>query len=176
MDEQRQASDRFAPATGIGGRRVLWPVAIGAISVALGAEHALHTVGYILQMIYSFFTGDGSLGSLLSMLGTNSLWGLLRESVQLLTGIMGGALLVPAGLLTWRQNKSGPLVHAIYAIVAIPLIILWPIVQIMSYSEMFRAQFFIIPIWWATVTMIYPVFLLIWFSRPKVKAETRLWR
>ena len=133
-------------------------------------------IGYMLHMILSLFTVGGSLDSLLSMFGGDNPWGLLTVSAQLLMCVLGGALLLPAGLLTWRQSKAGPAMHVIYAILAILESLLGPIGQIMNCPEMAGLQFVLWPIWGATLAMIYPVFLLIWFSRPNVKAETRLWR
>jgi hypothetical protein len=156
--------------------RVLWPVAVGAISVAYGAERVLISIGYILQMILILFTGSGSLSSLFLGFGTSDLWGLMFASMQLLSGILGGVLLLPAGLLLWRQSKAGPVMHVTYAVLAILLNLAWPIGQIMSYPAHLRTQVLVYPIWGATMGMIYPVFLLIWFSREKVKAETQLWR
>ena len=184
MDEQVNANDgatqAFAPAgniaTGIGGRRVLWPVAVGAISVAFGAQKALGVIGTSSQMLVWAALGSGSL---VSSFGSGNLWPMVSASAMLLGGILGIALLLPAGLLLWRQSRAGPTMHVIYAILAILLNLLWSIGQIgqiMSYPESFRTQGMIGPIWNATTAMIYPVFLLIWFSRPNVRAETRLWR
>jgi hypothetical protein len=181
MNDQANANDgaagAFAPAgncaTGIGGRRVLWPVAIGAVSLALGAQKGLGVIGTSSQMLVWAALGSGSLGS--SFVSGN-LWPMVYASAMLLGGILGAALLLPAGLLTWRQSKAGPAMHVIYAILAILESLLGPIGQIMSYPASYRNQLLVWPIWGATIMMIYPVFLLIWFSRPKVKAETRLWR
>ena len=181
MNDQANVNDgatgAFAPAgnlvTGIGGRRVLWPVAIGAISVAIGAERALSPIGFILQMISDVLEGGGSP---LSRFGGNSLWVLVYWSSQMLMGVLSGALLLPAGLLLWRQSRAGTILHVVYAILMIPLNFLWSIAQIMIFPGMARSPLLVWLIWYATMMIIYPVFLLIWFSRPKVKAETRLWR
>jgi hypothetical protein len=181
MNEQANTNDAATPAfapvgnlvTGIGGRRVLWPVAVGAISVAYGTQSALGVIGTSSQMLVWAALNSGSLGS---SFGSGNLWPMVYASAMLLGGILGIALLLPAGLLLWRQSRAGPTMHVIYAILAILLNLLWSIGLIMSYPESFRTQGMIGPIWNATTAMIYPVFLLIWFSRPNVKAETRLWR
>jgi hypothetical protein len=176
---QRQA---FAPAgvfaTGVGGRRVLWPVAIGAISVALGTLKLLGLIGHVLQLGAQLALYGGAVSG--PIFGGN-LWIMVYTNNYLVTGIIGG-LLLPAGLLLWRQGRLGPRMHIICAILAIPPNIFSLIGQIMFYPPpmgMPTTQWVvwsISPIWSATVGMVYPVFLLIWFSREKVKTETRLWR
>jgi len=46
-----------AYATGVGGRRVLWPVAIGAASVVVAASKLLTLIGSILQLGFSIVQG-----------------------------------------------------------------------------------------------------------------------
>jgi len=167
----------FVPAgvqpTGIAGRRVLWPVAIGAVSMVFGAQQTLAMAGYLLYMIGRLLSG----GSPLSAFDGSDLWGLADAGIILLNGALCGALLLPAGLLVWRQSRLGPVLSIIFAILDILLTIGQPIARLMSYPEEIRTEwsFVIWPLWSATIGMIFPVFLLIWFARPKVKAETRLW-
>jgi hypothetical protein len=175
---QRQA---FAPAgfcaTGVGGRRVLWPVAIGAVSVVLAIQNLLAVVGYALHACLTFLVSGGKLLGLDPI--SSNLWPLVIMGLQEFPAFVGGLILLPAGLLVWRQGRHGPRMHVIYAISAILLNVITPVASFLNIARQApdcQMEYVLFPIWNATVGMIYPVFLLIWFSRPNVKAETRLWR
>lgn len=157
---------------GIGGRRVLWPVAIGAASVVVAALKLLTLIGDFLQLGVSVVLGSGPPFS--EVFG-GSLWSMAAATAYLLGGVIG-ALLLPAGILVWRQSRLGPGMHKAYAIIAILLNLALPLTQFFAYPEMYRMQLISRSLWSATLGMVYPVFLLVWFSRAKVKAETRLWR
>jgi len=182
-DGQRQA---FAPAgeyaTGIGGRRVLWPVAIGAASIVLAGQNLLTQLGGYVQFLVRFAT-SGKLRQLVS-----EVKGL--DAMSILPLVMGAAdlilpmLLLAAGILVWRQSRRAPGLLKAYAIIQILLIVGVSIVQALviptfagiSDSSIARTYLITTSLWRATTHMIYPVFLLIWFARPNVKAETHLWR
>ena len=177
-DGQRQA---FAPAgeyaTGIGGRRVLWPVAVGAISVALGVQDLMAVVGYALHACFTFLVSGGKLLGLDPI--SSNRWPLVIMGLQEFPALVGGLIILPAGLLVWHQGRLGPRMHVVYAISAILMNVITPVASFLDIARLSpdsQMEFLLFPIWNATVAMIYPVFLLIWFSRPKVKAETRLWR
>ena len=177
-DGQRQA---FAPAgeyaTGAGGRRVLWPVAVGAISVALGVQDLMAVVGYALHACFTFLVSGGKLLGLDPI--SSNRWPLVIMGLQEFPALVGGLIILPAGLLVWHQGRLGPRMHVVYAISAILMNVITPVASFLDIARLSpdsQMEFLLFPIWNATVAMIYPVFLLIWFSRPKVKAETRLWR
>jgi hypothetical protein len=188
---QRQA---FAPAgvfaTGVGGRRVLWPVAIGAASVVEAAHALLNQLGGFAQflVLLVLFAIRGELGQLIS-----AFKGL--DAMSILPLVMGAAdlilpiLLLAAGILVWRQGRRAPGLLKAYAIITILLSVGLSILQAIHLPEgvagIFgsgRARTYLTTslitssLWRTTTRMIYPVFLLIWFSRPNVQAETRLWR
>ncbi len=172
MNEQTNANDIGEPAYGVTYRRVLWPVAIGAVSATMAAYDLLRVIGHILQLGFSFILGGGGqFGGIFS----GDLPAMVAGSAYMLGGVIG-ALLLPAGILVWRQSRLGPGMHKAYAIIAILLNITFPLAQSFTYPASYRMQLLFWPMWSATMGMIYPVFLLIWFTRPKVKAETRLWR
>ena len=172
MRALKQQALRTAGICDAGPRRVLWPVTIGAMSVALGAWGLLDLIGYALQ-----------LGLLAASLGQREFGSVLRgdfrltvsAGIMMLTGVIA-VLLFTAGLLVVRQSRFGPKMHKAYAIMTIILNLALPILQCLSYPEHYRIYFAFQPLWSATVAVVYPVFLLIWFSREKVQAETRLWR
>jgi hypothetical protein len=180
---QRQA---FVPAgvcaTGIGGRRVLWPVAIGAASIVLAGQNLLTQLGGYVQFLVRFAT-SGKLRQLVSEvkgLDARAIFSLGMGTADWILPM----LLLAAGILVWRQSRRAPGLLKAYAIIQILLIVGVSIVQAIviptfagiSDSSIARTYLITTSLWRATTHMIYPVFLLIWFSRPKVKAETRLWR
>jgi hypothetical protein len=172
-------------AAGAGTRRVLWPVTIGAISVALGAWAFLDLLGYAIQFgLLAASRGERDFGSVFK--------GDFRLTVSvgliLLKGIIA-VFLFTAGLLVVQQSRLGLKMHKAYAIITILLSVGLSILQAIHLPEgvagIFgsgRARTYLITslitssLWRTTTQMIYPVFLLIWFSRPKVQAETHLWR
>jgi hypothetical protein len=180
---QRQA---FAPdgiyATGVGGRGVLWPVAIGAASVVLAGQNLLNQIGGFIRISVQFaISGEpGQLISEFKRLDARAIFSLGMGAADLILPM----LLLAAGILVWRQSRRAPGLHKAYAIITILQKVGLSIFQAMMFldaagiagSSMARPYMITTSLWRATTQMIYPVFLLIWFSRPNVKAETRLWR
>jgi len=185
---QRQA---LAPAgeyaTGVGGRRVLWPVAIGAASVVVAGQNMLNRVGGFINMFLRFGIRDtpGQLISEFKRLDASAIFSLGMSTADLILPM----LLLAAGILVWRQSRRAPGLLKTYAIITILLSVGLSILQAIHLPEgvagIFgsgRARTYLTTslitssLWRATTQMIYPVFLLIWFSRPNVQAETRLWR
>jgi hypothetical protein len=87
------------------------------------------------------------------------------------------AMLIPAGMLVFHQRRLGRLMHIAYAVAAIVL----PIISLVGPLADDESS-----IWYSLILtgqlgevglrLIYPIFLLIWFSRKRVRAEVRLWR
>jgi len=185
MRAHKQQALRAAGIRAAGTRRVLWPVTIGAISVALGAWAFLDLLGYAIQFgLLAASRGERDFGSVFK--------GDFRLTVSvgliLLKGIIA-VVLFTAGLLVVRQSRLGLKMHKTYAIITILLSVSLSICQAIHLPEGVAGIFgsgrtrtylttslITSSLWRATTQMIYPVFLLIWFSRPNVQAETRLWR
>jgi hypothetical protein len=91
-----------------------------------------------------------------------------------LHGVLGGLLLI-AGLLVMRQNRLGPTLHKVYAILAlIPAAISF--VASISSRWGSATEMMYWTLWPVATVMIYPVFLMIWFHRLEVMREVALWR
>ena len=171
MNEESRATCSTEWSRGGVQRRVLWPVGIGAVSLALAAYQLLIVLARILMLGLSFIL-DGEPPS--EGLFSGELLGFLVGSVQLL-GFLISAVLLVAGILVWCQSRLAVGMHKAYAIIAIMLNLALPLTRFLAYPANFAIYLLVWQIWSATLFMIYPVFLLIWFARPKVKAETRLW-
>jgi hypothetical protein len=176
-----QRQQAFAPAgeyaTGVGGRRVLWPVAIGAASVVLAGQNLLNQVTNLISLFVRLVAyGPGynwasNLGNIDAMSALSLLFGLIDLAMPI--------LLLAAGILVWRQNRHGGLLHRIYAVIVILESMALSVIQANAWSHAYdniRTEWLILPLLWATIRAVWPVFLLIWFARPNVKAEMRLWR
>ncbi len=180
----------FAPAgehaTGIGGQRVLWPVAIGAASVVFAGQNLLNQIGGFVQFLARFAT-SGNPGQLISefkRLDARAIFSLGMGTADWILPM----LLLAAGILVWRQSRRAPGLLKAYAIITILLSVGLSVYQaiiipgVAGIAGVGRAGTYLTTslitssLWRTTTQMIYPVFLLIWFSRPNVQAETRLWR
>jgi hypothetical protein len=153
------------------------PWRLGRPRSSLPVEYLLAAVGYALHACLTFLVSGGKL-LVLDPISSNR-WPLVIMGLQEFPAFVGGLILLPAGLLVWRQGRLGPRMHVTYAIVAILLNVITPVASFLNIARQApdcQIEYVLFPIWNATVGMIYPVFLLIWFSRPEVKAETRLWR
>ena len=151
------------------GRRVLWPMAIGGVSVAFGAMLLLRMIGLLLNLIVVLFSGGFSLRSILGghFLSPTNMGAFLH-------GVLGGLLLI-AGLLVMRQNRLGPTLHKVYAILAlIPAAIAFVAHLVANWRSATEMVYW--TLWPAATVMIYPVFLMIWFHRLDVMREVALWR
>ena len=164
------------------GRRVLWPVAIGAASVVVAGQNLLNQIGGFIRISVQFaIRGEpGQLISEFKRLDARAIFSLGMGAADWILPM----LLLAAGILVWRQSRRAPGLLKAYAIIQILLIVGVSIVQAIviptfagiSDSSIARTYLITTSLWRATTHMIYPVFLLIWFARPNVKAETHLWR
>ena len=168
------------------GRRVLWPVAIGAASVVVAGQNLLNQIGGFIRISVQFaIRGEpGQLISEFKRLDARAIFSLGMGAADWILPM----LLLAAGILVWRQSRRAPGLHKAYAIITILLSVGLSVYQaiiipgVAGIAGVGRAGTYLTTslitssLWRTTTQMIYPVFLLIWFSRPKVKAETRLWR
>ena len=168
------------------GRRVLWPVAIGAASVVVAGQNLLNQIGGFIRISVQFaIRGEpGQLISEFKRLDARAIFSLGMGAADWILPM----LLLAAGILVWRQSRRAPGLHKAYAIITILLsvglsvyqaIIIPGVAGILGSGRAgtyLTTSLITSSLWRTTTQMIYPVFLLIWFSRPNVQAETRLWR
>ena len=176
----------FAPA-GLypGGRRVLWPVAVGTASIVVAGQNLLNQVGGFLQFFARFATkgNPGQLISELKRLDARAIFSVGMGAADLILPM----LLLAAGILVWRQNRRAPGLLKAYAIITILLSVGLAIFQANIIPDVagiagggrartyLTSSLIISSLWRTTTAMIYPIFLLIWFSRAKVKQHVQTW-
>jgi hypothetical protein len=149
---------------------IVWPYVLGVLSIVQAGQAILGLLATMIQLGINLLTGIGALGSLLPGFGWNSVY-LLHQAAQPALA----ALLMVGGFLLYRRSRLGPRLHLIYAIPAILVAGVFPVAYIAMAPPRYMAQIIFWPIWHATQSVIYPVFLLVWFHRAKIKRQVRGW-
>ena len=157
-------------------KRCVWPYVMGGISMVLAGYSLLAMVSILLQLVYSALTGRlARTGSLFPFGGTASTWELVRMARYGLRPMLG-AILLAGGFTLYRHNRFGPLLHVIYAVPAVPLTVGLAIADTLTCPPSVMPQMAVWTIWDATTSLIYPVFVLVWFARPQIRRQVRAWR
>jgi hypothetical protein len=153
----------------------LWPRVIGVLSIVLAGQSMLGLVGALIQVILALVTGQGGFGALLGRFGWGAVYALNVVGMPALS-----VVLMVGGFLLYRRHRLGARLHVIYAIPAILLVGILPVAYIgLLVPQMGQqaAVFAIVStIWGATTRGIYPVFLLVWFSKANIRRQVRAWR
>ena len=146
----------------------IWPHVIGALSVL----HAAMAVPYLVGVVFSFIRWTLPLEQSLSFTGVN-LAGILQALPSLIPVLQ--IALAAAGVLLWRRRPSGRRLHLACAFWLLIIAAAYPFLMIDVPCTTFSVRNALQPVYRATTWAIYPVFLLIWFTRPKVKRQVRGW-
>ena len=144
-----------------------WPTVIGVLSIVLAAQELL--VRLVELAALCFKMGDGL--------------GLRHESVKvgaqlLVVHAAVSALLLVAGIGLLRRSRLA-LLHRPYAItrLAWQFFVLWVFVRPVPGVEGWdRVRALLWDLLAVLPGMICPVFLLAWFSRPKIRQQMAAWR
>lgn len=172
MTQVPEQSPPYEAAQDLPPQQPVWPKVIGIISIVLAS------LGLICTPISLF----------VSMRGANAEealkffpdWWLAYTTVSCVVGVLQAILLLAAGIVVLLKRPAGRVLHLVYAVIAIVLGIA---------SSAFGAASILTgdmpaPIKIGTavgifigvlVGMIYPVFLLIWFLRPKIRDQVAAW-
>lgn len=157
--------------------RPVWPVVVGVVSIVEAGRNVLALVGMMIQMAYLLVLrgmGGGPFGGLFGGLFGGGSW----EAVQVAHHVLrplAAVLLMVGGFLLCRRSRFARTLIVVYALVAILLSVAFPILNAITSPPRFRMQLLFGPIWNGTTSLIYPVFLLIWFHRRKIRDQTRCW-
>jgi len=152
-------------------RQPVWPYVIGVLSMALAAQKLLSLLGIGIQVaVQLLLAGPG--GSLTSIFGGFGAWQ-LSLMIQRIFHPLLGTILMAAGFALYKHSRFAPVLHVIYAIPAVLLAVVFPILYVTTCPPQLMPQMAFWPIWQSTTSLIYPVFLLVWFSRAKVKQQVR---
>jgi hypothetical protein len=194
---------RAAPPTSpgkIGSTRTTWPQVLGIISIVLGVLGCLSNAWQVLSAFYyNTFMGFLRVGSgpgLASFDATQTAMHALRIPIAFFAGLalLSSGLFVWAGIATLRRTRLGPTLHVTSAILRILAGIGSTYVSFIVQSRVAAAMSapgaapmaaaaknamevaqIIGVLLWLVVTVSYPTFILIWFFRRVIRAETQRW-
>jgi len=151
-----------------------WPIAVGVVSIILAS------LRFICVPI--------------GLLGTHTAvknppagapafpdWWLTYATLGAVPATLLGVLLLVAGIMLCRRRPAGRTAHVVWA----PLELLWRVVDIVCVVQLMRFQRGSGPehlgqqvglLIGTLIAVAYPIFILIWMSRDRVRAEVAAWR
>jgi hypothetical protein len=153
--------------------RPVWLYVIGAVSMVLAGWTLAMLAGWMMYMGASLIQqGPWGLRRMLS--SSYGSYQLLYTARHVLRGLTGGILMV-AGCCLAKRSRFAPMLHILYAVAALVLSLGLPVAHLLVGGRDIEVRGMIWPVWSAIVEAAYPVFLLVWFSRAKVKQQVRVW-
>ena len=153
--------------------RPVWPTVLGVLAIVTGARASADVLTTSAIWLHYLLIGSEPLRTLAWPAGA-----LLAPSLA------GWVLLIGAGVLLLRRRQAGAICHVIFAAVRGMLVVAGPWLSLLWLPEQFRAQLDTLDIvrivlpWllWSLPYLVYPMFLLVWFHRPKIRMQVRQWR
>jgi hypothetical protein len=152
--------------------RPVWPVILGVVSIVQAGYALVRLVTMLLNMAYSVVLQGTFSGAF--PLGGMGLWNLVQAAQYLLPPLLG-VLLLAAGVLLYRHYPLAPLLHVIYAVPTVLLSAGLPVAFVLTCPPQFMPHMAFPTLQNATVSLIYPVFLLVWFARAKIRRQVAMW-
>jgi hypothetical protein len=176
-DPAQDAAAPPAAQAGQGQPLPAWAYVIGGASVVVAAEGLLTMVGNLANI--------GATALLEAHRGTNMQpsYG-TPQSISVLIPMVFQpflcALLIPAAILLLRRNRLAVRLHMVFAISTFVLASASALLVVVNTPVLYSDTYYIVyhlagTIWAVTKSVIYPVFLFIWFRRRKVKADLAAW-
>ena len=168
------------PLAGHGQESAAWAYAIGGASLAVAAQGLVGLLGNFAQagVNYVLFGRSGGFFTLPRLLGGPET---VAQIILALFQPLACTLLLAAAVLIFRRKRLAIQLHMAYAIVTIVLAGTSPLLAIAAYTAQTQQRRFLGPllfqvIWTATRSVIYPVFLLVWFRRARIRRQTEQWQ
>ena len=148
-------------------REPVWPKAIGILSIVLAC---LGLVATPLNM------ANPMQREMLSKLPS---WFSAYATFSMLAGAVITVLLLAAGILLFKRRRAGRTLHVAYGLIAVLLGLVGLVallsVDVSGLPDMMQIPFRIGAIGGWAIGMAYPVFLLVWFFRGKIRDEVARW-
>jgi len=159
-------------------RRPGWATAIGIVSLCYGGLGALlRVVMFVLDLFAVASGGEVQVPGL----GTAPPWYGVHEAVFNACLVVLGIVLVGGGVALLYRRPSGRLLHIAWAVgilasqvVALVVLMLLPGAQEASGAK--QVGMLVGACFVTVIRVAYPVFLLIWFMRRKIRQEMASWR
>jgi len=173
-----QALSPYAQPPGYPERKPKWPIVIGVLSIVFGSLGLLCTPINMLQMQV------GETAQTSRMIFPE--WYLRVTLVESLFGLVLAGVLLTAGILAVRRKPACRGFHLAYAVLTLVQLVIGGILYYRMVGEVDlsglkqpvqSAARMGLRIGGAAMILgaIYPVFLLIWFSRTKIRDQVRQW-
>ncbi len=167
-----------------------WPTVVGVISIVWGAFYTLGGLCGIGTML--FWEQYIAWISNITLAGDPNIEAMKRADmdnpISLLLGAVGLLLaifLIMAGAKVLKRRRQGVAWSRLYAVINLPLMFISMIVSYWLQREMYTSSYAGMPgeeaiaiasmFCGVLLAAIWPVFLLIWFARAKVKEEVAKW-
>jgi len=165
-DWQQPVEQEYAPPT-------RWPLVIGILSIVLAS---LGIVCTPVSVVMNQFNPQSQ-----RMMAGMPPWFGTYQIVSGVVGVCVAILLLVAGIQTLRRQPSGRTLHITYGALAMLLAIVGLTLSVMIFTQAHvepPVRQFSLAIMPCTAVMVfaYPVFLLVWFLRPKIAKEVAGWR
>ncbi|KKL60677.1 hypothetical protein LCGC14_2202930 [marine sediment metagenome] len=141
--------------------RTVWPTVIGWLSLVMVARSVVSTVGFIPVHVHSVSSGQLYAGHII---------------LSILTSIVSAVLLAYAGLNTLARRPFGKTVHILWASLALGGTLFYSLTNLAELGQ--QADMMGTPsvALWLIGRQAYPIFLLIWFTRRRIRNEIRNWQ
>jgi hypothetical protein len=172
MTQMPEQSPPYEAPQDLPPRQPVWPKVIGIISVVLAS------LGLVCTPISLF----------LGMRGANAEealkyfpdWWLAYTTVSCIVGILQAILLLAAGIVVLLKRPAGRVLHLVYAVITIVLGMASSAIGATGLvtADMpapIKISVAVGVFIGVLVGMIYPVFLLIWFLRPRIRDQVAAW-
>lgn len=163
--------------TGPGERKPAWPIVIGIISIALAG------LGLVMNLSGLITGGVPSTQQGVQMSWPE--WFTKYARVSALAGMAIAVLLLAAGIALVRRRTAARPLHMTYAVLGIISALVGAVVGISvskqvevsdaQAAQVMRIAMLIGGIFAAAIAMVYPIFLLIWFDREKIRQQMQSW-
>lgn len=161
----------------LGAGKSNWPIVIGVISVSLGG------LGMIVNL--SNVILGGIRGSTRGVAISFPEWFGTYTRVAGVVGMGIALLLLLGGIALLRRRRPARPLHMVYAVGKIISSLIGTFIVISAMSDFTRpdeqmaivmkSSMYIVAFLGGAVACVYPIFLLIWFSRARIRAEMQQW-
>jgi len=160
----------------------IWPTVVGIISLCLAGFGGLMT---LFGMIFQTFAQGLQTPQQREMMASMPDWHQTYQLVSQVIWLAMAILLAVGGVMLLKRRQLARTLHVAFAVIGVVLAIGFTVVGLISTSQMqvpgpadtiVKVTTIVTTIIGMFVSLAYPVFLLIWFARAKVKQHIQTWQ
>lgn len=162
------------PWPGLPPKQSVWPKVIGIISTIWGG------LGLVCLPVNIFMALRMQVPQANNPV-TFPDWYMQFQTVGYVAGALFSTLLLAAGITLLQRKAVGRTLHLVYAIVSTAWLCLVTPILIVAFGQAkmdprFQGMMTCVMILVMVLGLVYPVFLLVWFLRRKIREEVQSWR